>query len=329
MLSIPYTPRNIPLKAKTALSDRFKIGDYFLFRSSVGLVVSGDILALLGQTPWGFGVTGSYLMEGFYQLHIVRTDEDHIRLKILALRGKNTSGGVAFGYMNEFDVFSINSLNNQLEKIVNTRPLKITADYRRSKVFMVDYVLDLRDPAVVSAFESVIRKAGAFRNIKLTGPFWNIDLQRDILLDLSPLENLYRRDLENGEVERLKRNLQTTSEQSYFGFSVNAGNKLLGMKFEKGVSTAYMSVKQTSETDENYLLKSWSSDWEGRFLYSLGRSEKDESLNALFRADASYEHVVPVNIVQQITHKKNRFRYREFLKLKLMLKKSLPAEAVA
>src|SRR5690606_493741 len=64
MRATPYSPRRIPLKVKTALGPKFNVGDYFLFRGSVGFVVSAEILSMLSSSVWGLGLSGSFLMEG-------------------------------------------------------------------------------------------------------------------------------------------------------------------------------------------------------------------------------------------------------------------------
>lgn len=326
MKANPYSPRRIPLKAKVALGTKFNVGDYFLFRGSAGFVASAEILSLIGSSVWGVGLSGSYLMEGFYQIHIVRLDDKHVRFKVVAHRGKTISASLGVGYEKEFDVFQINGLNNQLEKFVNTKPIKIQTNFSRSKVFMVDYVLDLTDERVAEAFEKVLPKLKLFKNLQMTQAFRKMDLDSNILLDLSPLEDLYRSDYQDQSVKRIKRNLRTSSEQNAYGFGLHVGNKILGFKLDKGVSTALMSIKADDDTVQRFLLKSWERNWDGRFLYSFVRSTKEDSLSALFSADEKFEELVPVNIVKRMQHKRNKFSFSDFQKLKRTLKKSLPAD---
>lgn len=326
MKANPYSPRRIPLKAKIALGPKFNVGDYFLFRGSAGFVASAEILSLIGSSVWGVGLSGSYLMEGFYQIHIVRLDDKHVRFKVVAHRGKTISASLGVGYEKEFDVFQITGLNNQLEKFVNTKPVKIQTNFSRSKVFMVDYVLDLTDEKVAEAFEKVLPKLKMFKNLQMTQAFRKMDLDSNILLDLSPLEDLYRSDYQDESVKRIKRNLRTSSEQNAYGFGLHVGNKILGFKLDKGVSTALMSIKADDDSVQRFLLKSWERNWDGRFLYSFVRSTKEDSLSALFSADQNFEELVPVNIVKRMQHKRNKFSFRDFQKLKRTLKKSLPAE---
>jgi hypothetical protein len=327
MRATPYSPKRIPLKARVALGPKFNIGDYFLFRGSVGFVASAEILSMLSSSVWGVGLSGSYLVEGFYQLHIVRLSENEIRLKVLAHRGKNISASLGLGYEGEFDVFSVRALDRPLEKFVNTKPLKIKVDSAKSNVFMVDYILDLTDEKVAEAFETILPKFKNFRNLDLAGPFRNrADVETSLLLDLSPLESLYQSDFANNRKDRIKRNLRTSSDQHTLGFGIHAGNKILGFKMDKDVSTAQMNVMQEENITERFLLKSWEKTWDGRFLYSWLRSEKEDGFRALFTGDKNFQKINPVNMVKFINHKKSRFSYKNFQELKKTLKKSLPAE---
>ena len=327
MLADPYSPRRIPLKTEIALGNKFKKGDYFLFRGSVGFVTSAEILGLLGSSMWGVGLSGEYLMEGFYQLHIVRLDDKHIRLKVVGHRGKSVGSTLGFGYEKSFDVFSVRALDRGLEKFVNTKPVKIKAHVKNSRIFLIDYVLDLSDEEAAQAFEKVLKKAKDFRNISLLAPYKNeSDIEANLLLDLSPLEDLYKNDFNAGRDDRIKRNLRTTSEQTNYGLGLNLGNRILGYKVDGGVSTARMSINTPSDTVERYLLKTWEKSSETRFLYSWSKKRNEDSLHALFSADKDFEQLVPVNIVQNIRQRKNRYSYEDYQKLRLSMKKALPRE---
>jgi hypothetical protein len=327
MLSKPYSPRRMPLKSKTALGPLFNPGDYFFFRGSAGFVTSAEILSMLGSSFWGVGLSGNYLMEGFYQLHIVRLDEERIRLKIIGHRGKGAGVSVGIGFEEEFDVFGVSALDNQLEKFINTKPVKIRGDYKRSKIFMVDYVLNLTDPSVAEAFDNVLMKVKSLRNIEMSSLFKNRDdIEGAILLDLTPLEDLYRTDYNAGNVGRIKRNLRTTSDQDTYGFGIQAGNKILGFKLDTSISTSRLGIRNDDNFLDRFLLRTWEKSSEGRFLYKWYRSRKEDGLRAIFRTNEEFNQLVPINVVRYKTEKKNRFSYSDFVELKKNLKKSLPIE---
>lgn len=331
LLANPYSPKRIPLKARIALGPKFNVGDYFFFRGSLGFVASAEILQLLSSSAWGVGVSAGYLMEGFYKLHIVRLDETHVRLKVIAHRGQGVSGSVGLGYQNEFDVFEVRRLNKVLEKWVNTKPIKLSASLNKNNVFMVDYVLDLTDPEVIAAYETLIRKVKELKMIELIAPFkGEKNIEKSVLLDLTELEDIYRRDYQNGSVSRLKRNLRTTSEQKAYGISFDIGNKILGYEWDKSGSTSMMGVRQDNDVLDHFLLKSWGTSSQSRFLYSWSKIKSENSLNALFLSkDKDYKELRPINIVKYMSKKKNRFRFSEFQRLKMQMKKELPAEIYA
>lgn len=326
MLANPYSPRRIPLKTKVAIGPKFHIGDYFLFRGSVGFVLNAEILSLIGQSMWGVGLSGSFLAEGFSQLHIVRLDETHIRLKVIGHRERSYSASLGVGYQDTFEVFQVRVIDKQIERFINTKPVKLQASKSHTNVFMVDYVLDLSNQEVSDAFEKVLKKLKVFKNIQMARPFKDKDLEGNLILDLTPLEDLFRADHNNGTVNRIKRNLRTNSEQDAYGIGLDVGNKILGFKVNGGGAEAQMSIKNPGEITDRYLLKTWEKNWESRFLYSFMKNKESDRLSALFSSDEKFEQLIPVNVVREMSQKKNRYSYHNFQKLQMKLRKALPVE---
>lgn len=324
MKSTPYSPKRIPLKTTIALSPKFQTGDYFLFRSSIGFIASAELLQMMGNV-WGVTLGTSYLVQGFYQLHIVRLDETHIRLKVIAHRGDTFSGSVGVGYQSEFDIFAVNALNNGVERFVNTQPVRVQGDDKRSKVFMVDYVLDLTDPEVAQAFDGMLLKAKDIKEIGLIKAFKQLkNLESNILLNLSELEKLYQSDFRLSRIKRIHRNIKTTSNQNMIPLGVQFGNKLLGFKIDNRTSTSLMANRKENDSVQNYLLKSWENISEGRFLISIIRSVHEEFFRALFSTDEQYASLSPVAIVKHINLKKSAISYKDFLQIKARMNKLLP-----
>jgi hypothetical protein len=326
MKATPYSPKRMPFTKEVALGPKFQIGDYFLFRGSVGIIASAEILKMIGGL-WGTSLSASYLMQGFYQLHIVRIDDKHIRLKVMAHRGTVKSGSIGVGYEDEFDIFAINALNNAVERFVNTKPIRVGANQKKSRVFMMDYVLDLTDPEVSEAFEDILPKAKDIKQIGFIEAFKQLsNLESSILLDLSGLEKLYRRDYEAGNVKRILRNLKTSSNQNMIDLGIQLGNKLLGFKYENRKATGLMANRNDDDTLQKYLLSSWERVTEGRFLISIFRSVHEEFFRALFTADEKYVSLTPVTIVKHINLKKSAITYRGFQEIKSRMRKLLPEE---
>lgn len=322
---LPYTPKRMPLRARVAIGDKFKVGDYFVFRGSSAFVASAEILSLLSSNFWGAGFSGHFLMEGYYQLHIVRLDEEHIRMKVVGRRGKGLGLALNAGWTGDFDVFSVSSLNNNLEKIVNTTPLRLKANWDNSNIFMLDYVLDLTDETVAKAFDKVLANAQGFKQLRLVNPFKNTDdISGMLLLDLAPLEDLFQEDRRNGQIGRLKRNLRTSSSQTSRGWGIDLGNRIFGWEWDKRSSNSFMKVRRDDNSIDRYILRSWETESEGRFFYRWSKSKKRAGLRALFQTDEKREKNRPVNLVSYLERKKNRLSHGAFKGIKTMLKKALP-----
>ena len=329
MLATPYTPQRIPLTVEKAIGTRFKKGDYFLFRSSLGFILSGDLLNTLGAS-WGISMGASYLVEGIYQLHIVRQDKDHVRMKIIAQRGRDVNGSVGVGYLGPFEVFKVGILDKQLKKFIETNPISVTATLAHDRVVMVDYVLNLSDLEVGKAFESLLSKVKNFRNIGLIAPYKNEkNFEANVVLDLTDLEDIYRRDFRQNNIGRLKRNLRASSSQDASSIGIKVGNKIIGYKWSGTIATSEMTVRQPDDSLEHFLLRSWDRNNEGRLLYSWFRSNEQQGMRALFTTDGNFIIQRPINLVTHHHRKRSRLPLKEFHAIKKTVIKALPAEVLS
>lgn len=324
----PYSPRRIPMKAATALGDRFATGDYFVFKASMGFVISGDLLKLLGNPLWAVRLNANYLIDGSYQIHVVRLDQKHVRLKIVARRGKEAGVGVNVGWSGEFDVFGVSQLDRQLRRIVDPEPLKVSYHDTKARVFLVDYVLNLEDPAVADAFDKVLRQARTFQSLRLASPFrTSEEVEEQVIMDLGPLEDLYRADYENGNLARIRRSLRSNSDQDGSRFSADLGNRIVGFEFDATSSTSRISFREADESVSRYLLRSFGKTYDGRFGYSWSRLFTHRSIEVLLRSvSAEFEALEAQNIVQTFERKDSRLRKSEFLEIKRSLEKALPTD---
>ncbi|MGE3610853.1 MAG: hypothetical protein AB7I27_14775 [Bacteriovoracaceae bacterium] len=326
-LATPYTLKTMPLKASTIIENKFKVGDYFVYKAAFGIVLSGELLGLISSATWGIDLSANYLMEGEYKVHVVRVDEKHIRLKIVAHRKKGASIGFQLGWREHFEVFSVSRLNKRLERFVNTSPIKVAANKGAAQVVMVDYLLDITDQTIAPVYESILKQVKKFKSISLANPFRGIDeLEGNLILDLGPLEDIYREDVENNTISRVNRNIHTTAEQDSSGLELNLGNRIFGFNAKMGNSTSYMTLKAPNDVLDYYLLSAWGTNWDRRVLYSWSRVADDNSLSAVFKSDKDFKTMYPVNLILSDKQKKNRISIKDFEKLKRYLMKALPKE---
>lgn len=325
-IALPYTPRRVPLKAAAALSDKFLRGDYFVFKASLGFVVSADMLKLLGNPLWGVRASASYLLQGSYQIHIVRQDDDHVRLKIIARRGKEIGTGLNVGWSGEFDVFGVSQLDRQLRRIVDPEPLKVSYNDTNARIFIVDYTLNLRDPAVADAYNKVLRQTKYFKSLQLASPFNSKnEIENKIIMDLAPLEDIFRADYDNNNVSRIRRTLRSTSDQDGARFSLDIGNRLLGFEFDATTAASRISIREPDHSITRYLLRSYDRTYDGRVGYSWSRLFTRKGVEVLLKSvDSEFEQLEALNIIQNFERKDSRLRKAEFKDIQFQMKKALP-----
>jgi hypothetical protein len=225
------------------------------------------------------------------------------------------------------DNFGVEKIDGKLEKFVIKNPISLSANGKKSDVFMVDYILDLSDKEVSVAFEQVLRKVKDFKSIQYANPFKKkTGLEDSLLLDLTPLEDLFRKDYDLGTVARIKRNLRSASDQKSYGISLTLGNSFIGANFGGSRSTAQIRIRQPDDSLEHYVLKSWDVDFEGKFLGSWQKVENNHGFRTLSLSDERFKNLLPLNFIKTISYKRNRFSYNAFNSLQRSLRKYLPLE---
>ena len=328
-LAKPRTPRQIPLTAQRAIGDDFAVGQYFIFKASTSFVVSGEILQLLGSSTVGIGAHAAYLVQGAYQVHIVRQDAKHVRLKVIARRGREGDLGLSLGVNEPFEVFGLSPLDRELTRQM-AQPVRLTYTQGKAQVFLVDYVLDLSNAAVADAFNKFLRQARYLRSVQLANPLLDMDgASRSLILDFAPIEDLYRADVRNNNVARLRRNLRTSAQQNARTFSVDLGNRLLGYEFDATTSTSRVTLRDADDTTSHYILRSYDRIHESRMAFTWARLYTKRSLEILLKADQAFADLTTLNIAQTLERRDKRLDRSEFDAIRMTLRKLLPADIYA
>jgi len=330
-VAAPYSPRRMPLKARVALSDRFAKGDYFVLKASLGFVVSADLLQLLGNPLWSVSASASYLVQGAYQVHVVRLSDTRVRLKVIARRGKERSAGVGIGWSGEFDVFGVSVLDNQLRRLVDPEPLKLRYTRANTDVILIDYDLDLTDAAVAQAFDQALKASSRLTALQLATPFKSPEaLEENIILDLAPLEELYQSDRSHGELGRITRSLSSRASQDANRLGVEVGNRVLGFDFDATSATSRMALREDTGEEKRYLLRSFEREFDGQFAYSWARLFTRNTTEVLLSAaDTNFSSLTLDSLVRTLERKDNRFSLGEYRRLREQLRRLLPGDAFA
>jgi hypothetical protein len=195
-----------------------------------------------------------------------------------------------------------------------------------ARVFIVDYVLNLRDPAVADAYNKVLRQAKYFKSLQLASPFSSKnEIEEKIIMDLAPLEDIFRADYENNNVSRIRRTLRSTSDQDGARFSLDIGNKILGFEFDATTAASRISLRESDDSITRYLLRSYDRTYDGRVGYSWSRLFTKKGVEVLLKSvDSEFEQLEALNIVQNFERKDSRLRKKEYKEIQFQMKKALP-----
>lgn len=323
----PRSPRSIPLKAHKALDPNFMRSDYFLFEASLGFVASTEMLNILTASNLGLNLSAQYLVEGSYQIHLVKLDDERVRLKVLTRKGREISAGLRVGPSSELEVFEISQLNRLFKKHLNPNPIRLRYARGRSNILLADYTLKLTDPEIARAFDETLALPLSFKNIQLANPFSrNSDIEGQLILNLTALEELHQQDQRNGRSDRIQRTLRAQGQQQSSGVDLGLGNKLLGFDFDAIASTSKITLRDAQDAKTHYLMRSFERTREARLAFGWAQTFDRRTTEVLLKANSDFSQLDAMNVVRVLERRDHKLRMREFRKITQRLRLTLPRE---
>ncbi len=325
--TLPMWPNRAPLNSTKALHPDFKIGNYFVFKAGLGFVVSAETVKMLGVPGLGVSLKGEYLLEGFYQIHVMRIDDKHIRLKVLARRGKERDISLNVGVQGEFKIWNLKVDRSGFKRVLNPDPIKLYYNNTHASVFMVDYLLDLSEPKVAKAFNDMVAKAKAYKAIQLALPFKDVkELEQSLLMNIAPLEDLYSSDFQNGNLGRIQRNIRSSATLDSNIWGVEIGNRIAGIGYENGSSVSRINLRDSNNDLSHYLLTTHETQVDALWLFSWGRVISQRKMQSLFESNEDQKNLKPLEMVLTVEKKDKRLSLKEFAKIRKVLLKTISDE---
>ncbi len=322
--TVPMWPNRAPLTASRALSPDFKIGHYFVFKAGLGFVVSAETIKMMGIPLVGASLKGEYLLEGYYQIHVMRIDEKHIRLKVLARRGKEKDFSLNVGLQGEFNIWNVKVDRSGFKRVLNPDPIKVFYNKTHASVFMVDYLLDMSEPKVAQAFDKMVNKAINYKAIQLAIPFKDVkELERSLLMNIAPLETLYTSDFQAGNLGRIQRNIRSSATLDSNIWGVELGNRIAGIGYESGSSVSRINLREANDDISRYLLTTNETQVDALWLFSWGRVITQRRMQSLFETNEEAKKMKPLEMVLTVEKKDKRLSLKEFAKVRKILLKTI------
>ncbi|MFN7454798.1 MAG: hypothetical protein ACK5RO_09095 [Pseudobdellovibrionaceae bacterium] len=327
--AIPYAWDQLPLNSERALKN-LKEGDVVTMKANLNIVVSGNFLKALNWgalNPMDLDIGAHYLVSGKFQIQVLRLTEGKVRLKVIGLRNedKGVHAGLKFGGV--LDIFKVSYVDKRITKLLSVNPLKLSFNDGTNDLFMVDYVLDLKDQEVARAYDSTLKNAGQAESLKIMNPVNSIEkLREQLLMDIVNIENIFVADNQANRIGRVQRTFKGSSLSGYRKNTVDLGIRLLRMKSERNYSVNKVTSVDRDENRSHYLLNSYLPKSENGFFFSWLEVQREAQMNAVFTTNESFEKPVPENLVMSVERKDKRFRPAELKEIKIQLSRTIPQD---
>lgn len=343
--TLPYFLQQVPSTAKIA-RERLVPGDSVRFISNLSFSIGAETLKeMSGTTQLTAGA--HYIVSGDFLVDVFRLKNDRIRVRLIGIRDpKKFQVGFGVTYLKPWQAFEIknapsginnaghrlvNHIESHLNDLLDIEPLSIGYESARSsRVFMADYIFDLKDDEAASAYESLMHQnlrldMNRFRWLNPRASA-NI-LEKKLISDLEPAEQIYAND-------KFKKFDQKRVDRIFQGFSISntdAFNFRMAMGFGSFRFGRFYSKNKIGGLDVDgnpiyFLLYSVAETAERKFFWSLAGKAATGTLNILFQTNDKFK---PQNFTDLIFQREIReviFDSDDLKDFKREVKATIPEE---
>jgi hypothetical protein len=322
--ALPYLPNRIPISAERALN-QLSTGDFVSFQTHLTLLASiGGSFPLSGPIVLN-GATHA-LMSGHFLVHLYKVDADRVRLKLIALHDDGVGGAINIGVNRQFYIFAfkVGPLNIERAWTLNLGTAYKNLDF--TDIYMIDFVLNLRDPEVAAAYDAIMQKKVMFKSTQAFIPAGEIHhMEKELITDFTDLQKLYERDKDKPQASRkvdriFKGTVKTTALRTGFNFNVTM------MRFNSDTLFARNRIANfnSSEKPEYYLFDTFSNYKRRSLIFRILDHIESFNTNLLFSSNTQFEPQQLVGFFLNREVRAKRMNQDEFEELKAHLKVTLP-----
>lgn len=328
LIALPYTFKNIPLSAKNAI-ENLQPGDFVALQANLSVILSVGTSSALNSVLDFEGST-HVMVSGEFYVHLFRMPNDKMRVKLIAVRSKGAGAGAGIGLSN-FKIVGLKIIDRRIKKWTHINPINIRFQRELSDLFMLDYVFDLKNPQSAQAYNVLLTKKTRFKDFAVINPVQpNEEMRKDLLTDLSDIENMVAADRELPVSERrIQRVFRGANSADLSSARFRIGLSILKLESETAFSQNKVIYYNDNNDENYYLLDTYLARKEFAFFFNLFGDDVSNSTNMLFSADKDFR---PLNFVAMtITNemKMKDVNRRDLKGLQDQVKQILPASEYA
>ena len=305
-----------------------KNGDFVGFTTTLNLIVNiNSVVPVASAVDVSLGAYA--LVQGQFMVNIFKIDENHFRLKIIAI--KTNTNGIMAGitlFTNPIlcKVKQIVLVGGKVSKFVDITPLTFDASRSKSNLVMFDYVFNLNDSKAIEAYDNFSIRKVVFKDAGLANPFKGFNgVDQYIMTDLTGVDALAQEDVHKPAKERaIDRIFSGDNNSTTSSFNINVKFNIVDL--HHGHSFTQNKIKST-DRDNNptyYLFDSLTVNSKAGFLFDFFGSENNMYSNLLFKSNANFEPVEFADLIFNREIKIKQFSENQYNKIKNHVKQVLP-----
>ena len=334
--AIPFGYEAVPTSVEDILSrlpfnsenviNSLKVGDFFSFTAEMSVVVGANSLPLSVSTP-AFVYT-HLMISGQFQVHLYKAEDQKVRVKLIALRKNEKGAGLIAGIGKDHRILGLRVVDRRIEKVMNlTEMIKIGFTDTDSKLFLVDYMLDLRDPRVRDAYDGIIAKVVEVKTVQIADPRKSSEeLTNQLISDITPLETIYAAEMSKPTASRVvdrffkgKNEVEISPKTSF---------KFAPVVFKLSRESEYVENMLTSSAPNEalsyYRLHTFQRTSEASFWFSYYKAVSVSRASLLFDSNAKHDIGDIRDIVFEWNYRDKSLTAAELRMLKAAVKQAVP-----
>ena len=280
----PYTPLHLPITAQRAI-DKLNPGDFVRFRANLSVVLSAG--KALG--PDALVSVGTHIvMSGEFEVHAFRMKDNKIRLKLIPVRRYGIGGHIDSDLRNRFTFFGVELADKMVRKVIKTDWFKLRLNLQKIDLFLVDYVFDLNDPDVRTAYDGIFAKVKRFNTARILNPTHDSEELTELLVsDLTDVEAIAYEDrnkpVKKQRIRQLFRGKNRIPLQKVGNFRV--GMNLARFEHDWSYTENIVTVTDIEGQKSNYLFPFYFQRLETQALFSYFRAQGRTHVSAILELD--------------------------------------------
>ncbi len=295
LFKAPYNPfKDLPTTAKKALN-RIKVGDMVFARAQMSLFVRGQHLAqfvrassLVTIVPYA-----QYMITGEFDVHIFKREDGMFRLKLIGIQSNEKSFGLYLGHQpaKELKIFEVKLVGKRIRKEFEFSPISIAASLKEGASFMIDYLIDLKNPEAQRAYDQVMGKFWSPKVLEIFDPRKSREeLRQMLVVDIDPLEQIFDQDknksTENRRVDRL---FSGEMDFKMTGMNIQIGHSRIA---KAGFAQNYSVNKITTFNRDNlrryFLMPVFSMTDSAKMAFGFFNTNFDRTANLLLETGSDF-----------------------------------------